>query len=103
MIFLTSVFCAVISHICLFVTLWTVAGKAPSGIGFSRQEYCSGLPFPPPGDLPNPGIKSVSPESPALQVGFFLTSVAFPQVYVGLSNETIIWKGFFFFHSYIEQ
>ena len=46
-------------------TLWTVALQAPLSMGFSRQEYWSGLPFPSPGDLPNPGIK---PEPPALQV-----------------------------------
>ena len=38
-------------------TPWTVACQAPLSVGFSRQEYCSGLPFPSPGDLPNPGIK----------------------------------------------
>ena len=40
-----------------FVTPWTVARQAPLSMGFSRQEYWSGLPFPSPGDLPNPGIK----------------------------------------------
>ena len=40
----------------LFATLWTVASQAPPFTGFSRQEYWSGLPFPSPGDLPNPGI-----------------------------------------------
>ena len=43
---------------------WTVACQAPLSMGFSRQEYCSGLPFPSSGDLPGPGIKS---RSPALQ------------------------------------
>ena len=47
------------------MTLWTVAHQAPLSMGFSRQENWSGWPFPPPGDLPDPGIK---PESPALQV-----------------------------------
>ena len=47
------------------MTLWTVALQAPLSMGFSRQEYWSGLPCPPPGDLSNPGIK---PVSPALQV-----------------------------------
>ena len=47
-----------------FATLWTVAHQAPLSMGFARHEYWSGLPFPPPGDLPNPGIK---PTSPALQ------------------------------------
>ena len=41
--------------------------KAPLSMGFSRQEYWSGLPFPPPGDLPNPGFEPVSPVSPELQ------------------------------------
>ena len=48
----------------LFVTPWTVAHQAPLSMDFSRQEYWSGLPYPPPGDLPNPGIE---PGSPALQ------------------------------------
>ena len=53
-----------LSHVWLFVTPWTVAYQSPPSMGFSRQEYCSGFPFPSPGDLPNPGIK---PRSPALQ------------------------------------
>ena len=46
----------------LFATPWTVAYQAPLSMGFSRQEYWSGLPFPFPGDLPNPGIKPRPPE-----------------------------------------
>ena len=53
-----------LSHVQLFATPWTVAYQAPLSMGFSRQEYWSGLPFPSPGDLPNPGIE---PGSPALQ------------------------------------
>ena len=53
-----------LSHVHLFATPWTVAYKAPLSMEFSRQEYWSGLPFPSPGDLPDPGIK---PRSPALQ------------------------------------
>ena len=53
-----------LSRVRLFATPWTVAYQAPWSMGFSRQEYWSGLPFPSPGDLPNPGIK---PGSPALQ------------------------------------
>ena len=53
-----------LSHVQLFVTPWTIAYQAPLSMGFSRQEYWSGLPFPSPGDLPNSGIE---PESPALQ------------------------------------
>ena len=51
------------SHGQLFVTLWTIARQASQSMGFSRQEYWSGLPCLPPADLPNPGIK---PGSPAL-------------------------------------
>ena len=51
-------------HVLLFVTLWTVAYQAPPSMGFSRQEYWLGLPFPSPEDLPDPGIK---PRSPALE------------------------------------
>ena len=53
-----------LSRVQLFVTPWTIAYQAPLSMEFSRQEYWSGLPFPSPGDLPNPGIK---PRSPALQ------------------------------------
>ena len=58
------------SHVQLFVTPWTVACHAPLSKEFSRQECWSGLPFPPPGDLPEPGIK---PSSPALAGRFFTT------------------------------
>ena len=53
-----------LSRVRLFATPWTVAYQAPLSVGFSRQEYWSGLPFPSPGDLPNPAIK---PGSPALE------------------------------------
>ena len=49
-------------HVRLLATPWTVARQAPLSMEFSRQKYWSGLPFPPPGDLPNPGIKPMSPE-----------------------------------------
>ena len=58
----------------LFVTPWTVAHQAPLSLGFPRQEYWIGLPFPPPGDLPDPGIIPVSLVSPALTGRFFTTS-----------------------------
>ena len=58
------------SHVHLFATRWTVARQAPLSLGFSRQEYWSGVPCSPPGDLPNPGIKSASPTSLALAGGF---------------------------------
>ena len=53
-----------LSHVQLFVTPWTVTRQAPLSMGFSRQDYWSGLPFASPGDLPDPGIK---PSSPTLQ------------------------------------
>ena len=58
----------------LFVALCTVARQAPLSMGFSRQEYWSGLPFPPPGDLPDPGIEFESLVSPALAGGLFTIS-----------------------------
>ena len=56
------------SHVQLFATLWTVAFQAPLSMGFSRQEYWSGLLCPPPGNLLDPGIEPTSPVSPALQM-----------------------------------
>ena len=55
-----------LSHVWLLVTLWTVACQAPLSMGFSRQEYWSGLPFPVPGHLPDPGIE---PTAPSWQAG----------------------------------
>ena len=55
------------------MTLWIIACQAPLSMGFSRQEYWSGLPCPPPGDLPNPGIETMSLISPALADGLFTT------------------------------
>ena len=69
-------------------TLWTVALQAPLSMRFSRQEYWSGLPFPPPGDLLTPGIEPVSLKPPALAVGFFTTSATL---------EALIMSTFFFF------
>ena len=57
-----------LSRVRLFVTPWTVAHQAPLSMGFFRQEYWSGLPFPSPGDIPDPAIK---PRSPSLTGGFF--------------------------------
>ena len=58
----------------LFVTPWTAAHQAPLSMGFSKQDYGSGLPCPPPGGLPDPGIEPASLTSPALAGGFFTTS-----------------------------
>ena len=66
-----------LSRVRLFAAPWTVAHQAPPSLGFSRQEYWSGLPFPSPGDLPNPG-------SPVLQAD------ALPSEPAGKSNECIV-------------
>ena len=82
-----SIFCACVlscfSRVQLFVTLWTVARQAPLFTGFPRQEYWSGLPFPPPGDLPDPGIK---PASLALAGGFFNTSTPRKAILLSLTQ-----------------
>ena len=58
------------------VTLWTVAHQAPLSMELSRQEYWSRLPFPTPGDLPEPGMEPMCPVSSALAGGFFITEPA---------------------------
>ena len=63
-----------LSCVQLFLTLWTIVLQAPPSMGFSRQEDWSGWPCPPPGDLPDPGIKPESLTSPALEGWFFTTS-----------------------------
>ena len=68
--------CAVLrhfSHVWLFATQWTIAHQSPLSLGFSRQQYWSGLQWPPPGELPNPGIEPTSLMSPALAGGLFIT------------------------------
>ena len=64
-----------LSCVRFFEAPWTVACQAPLPMEFSRQEHWSGLPFPSPGDLPDPGIESASLASPTLACGFFTTSV----------------------------
>ena len=66
--------CYLLSRIQLFATPWIVARQAPLSMGFSRQEYWSGLLFPPPGDLPDSGAKPGSHKSPALAGWMFTTS-----------------------------
>ena len=66
--------CCCFSCVQLFETPWTVALQAPLFMGFSRQEYWSGLPCPPPGDLPDPGIEPASLSSAALASTFFTPS-----------------------------
>ena len=71
------------SHFWYFATPWTLAHEAALSMGFSRQEYWNGLPRPSLGDLPNPGIESMSLMSPALAGRFFTTSTTW-EALVGL-------------------
>ena len=66
--------CPSLSHVQPFATPRAVPHQAPLSMGFSRQVYWSGLPCPPPGDLPDPGIEPMSLKSPALAAWFFTTS-----------------------------
>ena len=77
------------SPVHLFVSPWTVAHQAPLSMGFSRQEYWSGLPCRLPGHLPDPGIEPTSLMSPALAGGFFITSTTWeaPQDIIDLHNS----------------
>ena len=70
------------SHVWLFMTQWTIACQDPLSIGFSRQEYCSGLPSPPPEVLPDPGIEPTSLTSPALAGRFFTTSATWEDTFL---------------------
>ena len=75
-----------VSRVRLFATLWTVACQAALSMGFSRQEYWSGFPRPPPEDLPDPEIKLTYLMSPALAGGFFTTSTTWEaqQAFLGI-------------------
>ena len=88
----------VLSHfscVHLFATLWTVAFQAPLSMGFSRQEYWSGLLCPPPGDLPDPGIEPMSLMSPALAGRFFTTSATWkPYLYYIISIMLLLLSRF---------
>ena len=78
-------FIYVLSHfscVQLFATPWTIARQASLSVGFPRQEYWSELPFPPPGDLPDPGICLVSLSFPELADGFFTTSATWEVSYL---------------------
>ena len=85
--------CACISRfscVQLFATPWTNAHQAPLSMAFSRQEYWSGLPCPPPGDLPDPGIERTSLVSPAPAGGFFTTSATWE------AHASLGWHNFHF-------
>ena len=75
------------SRVQLCASPWTVARQPPLSMGFSRQDYWSGLPCPPPGDLPNPEIKPASLTPPALAGGFFTTSATWEPPYACLINQ----------------
>ena len=78
------------SHVQLSATPWTAAHQAPLSMGFSRQEYWSGLPCPPPGGLPDPGIESSSHMSPALAGGFFTTTATWEAQFHTLSRSNTV-------------
>ena len=89
-----------LSHVWLCVTPWTVAHQAPLSMGCSRQESWSGLLCPPPGDLPDPGIKHISPWYRALSHEFFTTCSTWKaQDHQGVPEFLFYWeyKGIFFF------
>ena len=92
---LSSIICEVklLSHVRLFVTPWTVAHQAPPSLGFSRQEYWSGLPFPSPGDLPNPGIE---PRSPAFQAEVLTSGPPGKPICKASSNNHFVFLHLFF-------
>ena len=75
----------------LFATLWTVAHQAPLSMGFYKSEYWSGLPWPPPGDLPNPGIELVSLMSPAMSDEPFTTSTTWEVIILYIYTHTHIY------------
>ena len=70
------------SYVQFFATLWTATCQASLSMGLSRQEYWSGFPCPPLGDLPHPGIELVSLTSPALAGGFFTTNTTWETQYL---------------------
>ena len=72
--------------------LWTIDNQPPRSIGLSRQEFWSGLPCPPPGNLHDPGIKPMSPMSPTLAGGFFITSATWEDPVVPMHHVQSHWK-----------
>ena len=79
-------------HFQLFATPWTVAHQTPLSMGFSRQEYQSGLPCPPPGDLPDPRTEPMSLKFPALEGRFFTTSAILEAHIWGHPNPAAIYS-----------
>jgi len=90
-----------LSHVLLFVTPWAVAHGDPLPLEFTRQEYWSGLPFSSPGDLPDPGIKPMSPASPTLADRFFTTEPLWMSFwYIDILSEFLAKASLFFWHFY---
>ena len=83
--------CCHVSPVPLFMTLWTVTCQALLSTGFSRQEHWSGLPRLPPGDLPDPGIQSMSLRSPTLAGGLLTTSATGKPIWHCTSHK-ILWR-----------
>ena len=84
--------CVWLSRVQLFVTPWTVARQAPLSLGVARQEYWSGLPFPPPEDLPDPGTEATSLVSPALQVDSSLLSHRRRPTHTNIHTRNMCWE-----------
>ena len=83
----------------LFATLWTITHQAPLSMGFPRQEYWSGLPFSPSGDLPHSSIEPSSPASPALASRFFTTEPPGKPIY--LIGALLKYVKFLFFEKFL--
>ena len=95
-----------LSHVRLFPTPWTIACQAPPSMGFSRQEYWSGLPCPPPEDLSNTGIEPTSPVCPILADGFFTTEPRGKLTLRGdnpgeLISKNKVWEGSWHLKTYL--
>ena len=90
-----------LSRVQLLATPWTVACQAPLSMGFSRQEYWSGLPFPSPGDLPDSGIEPKSPVSPVRQM--MLSHQRNPHSFLSSNNMPLYgWTRFVSIHSFTD-
>ena len=87
------------SHGQFFVTLWTAAHQSPLSMGFSRQEYWSGVPCPPQGDRPDKRIEPMSPTFPTLAGGFFTTSATWKTHYSFIVN--LIFKNIYLFYFWL--
>ena len=95
------------SRVWPFETPWTIAHQVPLSVRFSRQDFWSGFPCPPPGELPDPGLKPMSLMSPAMACGFFTTSTAWEAPFliwllISVFSSSLILPGttFLFFHGF---